>query len=279
VKAQIRIGQRSQQKVLHALLPAAIILLVSVAGCNGTELNSQWRDREIKIDGLDTEWENTRVYLKDAGASVAVLNDREFVYISFVTAKQQTIRQVMAEGLTLWLDAEGGKDKTFGIRFPLGMAGSRMPRPSPNEGERDSEEMSETRAELFKRANLELEILGPGEDQQQRCRVATLEGIEAKASLSNNTLVYELKVPIAQSDTHPFAIRAEQGQSIGVGIETPEIDRDKMREGMGGGKRGGGMRGGGPGFERPQPLKVWAKVQLAAPVSSDSDPDDETVSE
>jgi hypothetical protein len=79
----------------HALLAAAIFLLSSVVGCNGTELNSQWRDREITIDGLDTEWENTRVYLKDVSASIAVLNDAEFVYVSFITAKQQTIRQVM----------------------------------------------------------------------------------------------------------------------------------------------------------------------------------------
>ena len=73
------------------------------------------------------------------------------------------------------------------------------------------------------------------------------------------------------------------GDVIGVGLETPEIDREAMRQQMGarGGRRGGGGRGGrsgmgragggrggmgraGGGQQRPDPLKLWTTVTLAA---------------
>ncbi len=281
---QLRLGRPTGIQLTGAAAVAAVFLLSSAVKSKATDLSSMWKDRDITIDGIDNEWEDTRVYLKDANASVSVLNDSQFVYVSFVTAKEETIRQVTAMGLILWFDAAGGKGKTFGIRFPLGMMESGMTPPRNFGEERSDEDRAAERAERFRKSTLDMEILGPGEDDQRRVQVATLEGIEAKANLSDDKLVYELKIPIVKSDLHPFAIGAEPGERIGVGIETPEIDRDKMKDrmeggfhgggmppgrGMGGGMRGGGMRGGS-GFERPKPLKVWTKVQLAAPVPSDN---------
>lgn len=287
--AQPRFWRRTGMQASHALAAAAVFLLSSVAVCYGDELNSLWRDRAITVDGLDTEWDGTRVYLKNANASVGILNDSDYVYVSFVTIKEQTIRQVSGMGLILWFDAEGGKDKKFGIRFPLGMMESGMVPPRDfNEARSDADRAAE-RAERFKKATLELEILGPGDDDVRRVQVSTLEGIEAKANITDNMLVYELKVPIVKSDLHPFAIGAEPGERIGVGIATPKMDRDAMKERRGGGMRGGGPPGGGMpggmppgagrgggrpgggGFERPNPLKVWAKVQLAAPAQAETD--------
>lgn len=296
--SQLRLGRPTGIQLAGAAAVAAIFLLSSAVESKATDLNSMWKNRDITIDGIDNEWEDTRVYLKDADASVSVLNDSEFVYVSFVTAKEETIRQATAMGLILWFDAAGGKDKTFGIRFPLGMMESGMTPPRDFSEEGSDEERAADRAERFKKSTLEMEILGPGEDDARRVQVATLEGIEARASLSADKLVYELKIPIVKSDLHPFAIGAKPGERIGMGIETPEIDRDAMREriggggreggppgggmpggGMSGGRHGGGMHGGGTrggsGFERPKPLKVWTKVQLAAPGPSDNSSGDD----
>lgn len=283
--ARPRFWRRTGIQASHALVATAVFLLFSVAGCNGDELASIWKDRAIAVDGLDTEWDGTRVYLNDAKASVGILNDSDYVYVSFVTTEEQTIQQVTGMGLILWFDSDGGKDKTFGIRFPLGMMESGMtpPRDFNNDASSDEDRAAE-RAERFKKATIELDILGPEDDDSRRVLVSTLEGLEAKANITETMLVYELKVPIVKSDLHPFAIGAEAGDRIGVGIVTPEMDRDAvrgpgaMRGGNGfpgGGMHPGGGRGGGPpgggGFERPSPLKIWVEVQLAPPAASQTE--------
>jgi hypothetical protein len=131
---------------------------------------------------------------------------------------------------------------------------------------------------LFEESLSELEILGPDEDDRFRLGVMGARGIEVDAAISSGTLVYELKVPLKTSERYEFAIGAEAGGVVGVGLETGEFDREMMRERMGGsrppggmgGRRGGGGRGGsrGGGFgggrpEMPEPLNVWATVQLA----------------
>ena len=45
-------------RLSYLFLTAALILLVS--GCNSYELASDWRDRDITIDGDDGEWDESR---------------------------------------------------------------------------------------------------------------------------------------------------------------------------------------------------------------------------
>ena len=81
-------------------------------------------------------------------------------------------------------------------------------------------------------------------------------------------------------------LSADDTHRIGIGLVTPEVDREAMRQemGMGGGRGGGGKGGGGrggggrqggsggrggfagppEGVERPDPLDLWATVTLAA---------------
>jgi len=90
-------------------------------------------------------------------------------------------------------------------------------------------------------------------------------------------IVYEIKVPLIQSEQHPYAIGAEAGSSVGIGLETSKMKRSDMSGQMsgerGGGGPSGGMRGGAGGRgmpgdgRRPQMrkhLKIWAVVQLAS---------------
>jgi hypothetical protein len=274
VRVQPDINQRSSWAIP---LTAAILLAIpSLAGCGSLELTSLWRDREITVDGQDTEWENTRVYLDDANSSVAVLNDEEFIYISLVTGDRTIRRQIMGGGLTLWFDPDGGKDKTFGLHYPIGMMEStERPLARRDADDRDTEGLSDDMRDAFARANTELEIIGPEENERHRVKVATLIGMEVKANVTDDRLIYELKMPLASSEMYPFAINAEPGTKIGIGLTTPEMDREQMRDHMGrggrgmppGGGMGGGMGPGGgmPGGRRPRPpkpLDVWAKVQL-----------------
>ena len=126
----------------------------------------------------------------------------------------------------------------------------------------------------------EMEILGPNQPyDKQRLLFSESEDIQLKVAYDYGRLVYELKVPLAR--IAPGA-DLKGGQSIGLGFETTKVDRQAMRQRMGGmgggmGGRGGGMggmgggmggrggrRGGGMGGMMAEPFQLWAKVKLAS---------------
>lgn len=248
-------------------------------GCSTIELNSNWRDREIIVDGNNTEWLGTMYYFEEENISVGLLNDENFMYICMIAEEPLMRAQVMRQGFTLWFDPDGGKEKTFGIKFPIGRQARGITREM-----REMEPDPERFREAFEKSLAELEILGPGEDVRKRIPVEEARGIEIDMEASSGMLVYELKVPLLFSDQHPYAVGAEAGDSIGIGLEIPKMDRKTIRRAMsertgermpGGGGMGGragrmGMRGG----RRPQMpsgLKVWVAVRLASDNSPISD--------
>ena len=106
------------------------------------------------------------------------------------------------------------------------------------------------------------------------------------AAVYNETFVYELKIPLESSGDQSFGLGGHEGNEIGIGFETPKIERPEFDRGggappgggmpgggmPGGGMQGGGMQGDGPppgGRGRPpqmpgmaDPLQAWTKVVL-----------------
>ena len=130
-----------------------------------------------------------------------------------------------------------------------------------------------------------LELLGPGKDDRRSLMLEHAPGIEVRIGRIEGSVVYELKVPLQIEDGHPYAIGARPGATIGVGLETPEVEKLEGAGGsgmsgmggrppgggggMGGGPpRGGGRPGGPEGFKPPSPIKAWATVRLATPPSA-----------
>lgn len=269
--------------VLSSVLFLSLIIL---GGCSQEklELRSDWRDREIAIDGKSDDWLGAMYYFGEENISIGLLNDENFLYICLIAEDQFIRTRVMMQGLALWFDPDGGKKKTFGIKFPLGMQASEMPmRPGfpmrMEEDERDQEQIQESLQEAMN----ELEILGPGKDESKRMSVEEAKGISIHVKPSSGIIVYELKVPLHQSEEYPYAVGAKAGDPIGIGFLSPKIEMGKLRPGGGGGMPGGGGRGGIEGMSggrgmpgggrmagMPKAIKVWAIVQLApgnSPVS------------
>ncbi len=259
---------------LPVILFVLFLCAVFQIGCSTLELKSEWRDRDITIDGNNTDWLGALYYFEENNISVGILNDASSIYICMIAEDRLMRAQVMGQGFTVWFDPNGGKEKTFGIRFPLGrqdMRGRGMPM-----GWREEEPDQERMREYFEESLKDLEILGPGKNEQKRIPVNEVKGIEIAVDPSGGFFVYELKVPLFHSEQFPYAVGAEPGNLIGLGLEIPKMDRNAMRERMGGrvpggtGMPPGGGRGGMPegmrGGRRPQMrigLKVWGKVQLA----------------
>ena len=249
-----------------------ILFLFLLVGCGNSklELNSNWRDREITVDGKNADWLGAMLFFEEDNVSVGLLNDENFFYICMIVEDQFMRTQVMRQGFTLWFDPDGGQEKTFGIKYPLGMQAN-------GRGMRRDEQSMERSRQARRRPMFELEILGPGKDEVKKMPIAEAKGIDIIVEFSSGMLVYELKVPLIQSEQHPYAIGAEAGSSVGIGLETSKMERSAMRRQMSGGRGGGGisggMRGGAGGRgmsggrrspQKRQPLKIWAVVQLAS---------------
>jgi hypothetical protein len=260
------------------------LILIGGASCGGEELASSWRERDISIDGDLADWDGALTYFDDHDVTLGLMNDETHLYIAMASDDRVRLMQVLGAGLTLWFDPEGGKEKTFGVRFPVGAAGTGPPPMAGGQRHDDEEQM---RAMLEERlAELEvadLEILESIDATPIALSRAEASGIEVQLGWQGGALAYELAVPLNWGLGHPYAIGVPAGETVGVGLETAEIDRQAMGErrrgqrgggggmgppggGMGG--RGGGMGGRGgppPGMEMPEPLDVWLEVVTAAP--------------
>ncbi|MFQ5708627.1 MAG: hypothetical protein ACE5HO_14315, partial [bacterium] len=229
-----------------------------------------WRDRVIDIDGQPEEWLGGMTFVEKQDVSVGFFNDADYLYVSLTSSNRSIQRQFMMMGFTLWFDPKGGEGKAFGIKFPVGMMETGMMRRGRGEG-RDPRSMRES----FEKALADLAIILPGEEQPRRLRVNEVKGIAVKIGDSRENFVYEIKVPLHQSEDFPYAINVEAGKAIGVGFETAKLDVEELRQRRGGGGFGvgrgsarggfGGRPGRGSGRRRvTEPFNLWVSVKLSS---------------
>ena len=259
------------------------VLAVSSSGCGSSlQIASKWSEQKVKVDGNLREWSDSTAFVEKDGLRCGVMNDGEFVYICMMSSKPNIGRQILFRGMTVWFDPNGGSKKTIGIRFPIGMRRGEMPM------QRDEEETDQrgNRIDAMERqAVSDFEFVGPTEKDLQMVSRLQGQGVEMHLTSTPERFVYELKVPLAYSSAHPYAIESRAGSPIGVGFETNTMQRAAATEGEGEGRgeggrsgrggmpgmgagRGGRMPGaGGPGGGRQGAanisVDIWAHVQLA----------------
>lgn len=227
-----------------SLLAAA---LFSSSACSVLQVNSQWKAKDIVINGLADEWKGDLVPVKDKGFSLGVRNDDRFLYVCIVGSTPLLRSMAVSRGMTVWLDPAGGKSTAFGIKFPLGPAAA-VPaaKPAPAAptavGQRAGGRPAPAMNEII--------ILGPDKDASKRIAIKDLKGLEIRAAVSQGVFAYELKVPFVVTPEFPYALGSVPGQFVGVGIEIPGMKRSSGGGAGGGGgesmdESGGGMGGGG----------------------------------
>ena len=270
-------------KILGFLYVVFWILLIS--GCREPELNSKWLDREINVDGMDNEWQDCRLYYdEDTRTIIGMYNDEHYLYLHLSSRDKVMQRKILWLGLTVWFDNKGGKEKRFGIQYPLGMVVEGRPiipdipgKDAGRSGMKDrfkKMQRNETRrmpdrlSGILGGAQSDPVLLGPDEDDRYIMFDGEIEslGILAKVGRLEGNFVYEFKVPLKQNKRTPYAIGTGTTGKIGVGFETGKMDRKKMGGRHGPGKMRGDLGGkhGGPGGEIIEPWELWIKVQLTA---------------
>ncbi len=279
----IKYGGRGTIVVLFGLLVG-----FAASGCgSSTELTSSWTDHQLQTESPVAVWDTNLVALKDSHVSLAVRNDTGYVYLCLVTPEAQFRRQMMAPGMTVWVESPDGKK--LGIHYPMGFVNVQS---LSNPDEETTEPPQ--RGQMIQQALNELEILGPGKNDRNILSTAELHDMSVKIDNVQGESVYELKLPLHESVDHPYAAGANAGSTLNVEIETGKIE-SRRGEGMsreggeGGGMRGGGRRGGfgggyghggggggygggrrggegggnNAGANRPEPLDLNVKVYLA----------------
>ncbi len=271
------------------------------AAASKSHLDSRWRDRDIVVDGSNLEWPGPLVQLDDKTPIVVeAMNDGTSLYLAMHVSDPMTRSRITRQGLVVWFDPSGKDKKAFGIKYPVGSPGGGMRGRSggergmgqgyPGQGGRSRDRGSSDDPDQPDPGSVDvpnrLEVLGPKKDDIRSFVADRAPGIEVKIGQVEGALVYELKVPLVKSREIEYAIGAQPGALIGIGLETPKIEspREGMTAGRGGGMGGGGMgggmggrgRGGGMGGmgggrgmggsrggEEMKPLKAWGLLQLA----------------
>jgi hypothetical protein len=256
------------------------VALTFVTGCSsGIKLASHYGRESIPMNGSDSTWHTAMNVIEDSKIGIGFRHDDNSLYVCVTPMLRPVAREILMAGLTVWFDSSGGKNKIFGIHFPLGLAGFGLsPRllGAQKDSGRSFEENMQNRLK-------ELEILRPDQFDQIRVPIKELQGIAVKVELSQEGMFYVLKVPLRMTKDFPYAISFDAPKNFSVGLETADMKAQRAERsggemgggGEGGGRRGGGsMRGGGrgggvrgggdrgEGAQRPDPIKLWVRVQL-----------------
>lgn len=277
-------------RFVFPLFVLAAVFAVSLHASSKPVVSSGPLDGHIIVDGDPSDWTGSLQPFGDAPFSVQAVNDGQYLYLRLSASSPDVRRQVTRFGLTVWFDPKGGSKKTFGVRYPVveepfdqyqgrggGMRGGQRERPqTPPEGGDQADTASDARDRV--------DILGPGKNDARSLTRDHLEGVAVAMKVTDGSLLYELQVPLAADDGHPYAIGTSAGKTVGIGFETPKVNRPSMSRGgggiggggfggggFGGGRRGpgggggggrGGRGGGQRGFEPPKPLKAWGTLTL-----------------
>jgi hypothetical protein len=286
-----RISRRAAGIALAWLIASTVPSALSAAEGKDIVFKTGWKDRDLVIDGRNSDWQGALGYLNDPPVMLGFLNDDNAIYVCLATNLPAIREGMLRRGVTVWIDPKGGKRKTLGIRLapsaPPGGPGD-GPRgglaegaeertggpPAPPQGAFEPDE-SAPPARLMVRL--------PGRDEWTPVEGGA-GGIEAAVEDSNGLVVFEMTVPLKGGLEAPVTLGAGPGAAISMSFETPKPERPRGRpEGPGGDRTGrGGIRGGingppgdefggpggfGPGMEDPlksaEGLKLRVEMKLA----------------
>ena len=272
------ISKKFKANRIRPVVTGSMLLATAFFGLTGCSsfktyvAKSLWPERQIVIDGKSDDWSGALSFIEKEQLSLGFFNDQDSLYVCLVAEGNFTRAQILRGGLTVWFDPEGGKEKKFGIRYPLGAFAREMQMPPEMRNPEETNEGSP------REAMNELEIIRSKKAEPERMELAKAKdnGLEVTAAPSSGLVVYELKIPLLAKEGQPLAVGAKPGATIGIGFETSKPDLSRMQRGGPGGMPGGGMGrpGMGGGYGRrggfgmrsnmPEPLKIWTTVQLAS---------------
>ena len=268
----------------RAVLPLLFVCLILTARCKNQEVQSHWSVEPVRVDGQMTDWAGVpTTYFEDSGVQLGLCNDAKNLYVLFSFNDPNWARAIRMGGLTLWLDNSAKKKKDFGLRYTGGPPPSEMQKPGmAGEGGFWDRLTPEQKQRLMQRQAAmadQITVIDKKMDQAITLPSDSSRGPAVSFGTPQGIYTYEFRIPLQEKDKGYYAIGAQPGQTISLGLEWGGIemrDRQQMMRERGGGMMGGGPpggrmgggRGGSRGGPPMQPLEkqeVWVKTLLASP--------------
>jgi hypothetical protein len=206
----------------------------------------------VRVDGKLNEWGDTLAYSdQKSNIHYTIAHDDTMLYVAVNAANEQTLRKIMRGGITVSVNPEGKKHKTYSVTYPVA------------DGKNSAMMLSEGLTDEPRRPNLlqstSIRVSGFKDVESEIITTANTYGFKAAFNVDQNeNLGYEIAIPLKMLDIkkkelavnievngiqHP-ANRAEAGREGGAGEGGGGRG---MGGGMGGGGGRGGMHGGGGG--------------------------------
>lgn len=259
------------------IVALAVIAAMSFGGCKQVSFDSRWRDRELVVDGHDTEWEGARYLVDKKDVTIGIMNDDRHIYVRLSSPDRVTQWKIARHGFTVWFDPNGGTGRVLGVSYPLAAAADRMRVPYS----RAADPAITPDPKPAAVDSLAITIQGVKEPRWLSRTEAAVAGIEAALGYDGNVLVYELKLPLARTADSPYAVGEALSGVIGIGFVTAEVDLDAIQRERQRTERT--IPGSGSGMmtrpddqrsseahdrslmrlRAPVPIDVWAKTRLA----------------
>lgn len=265
-----------------------ISLFLIIFSCKTKQIETQWTDKPITIDGDYSDWEGVPLeYFEDQNIILGAVNDNENLYIMFRFSDYNMAKRIQRMGITLWLDKEGEKNKDYGIRYTGGTELLKVEPPQVNTNPENTSQKQNRRTAMIEnlRQKLHLPITGniiiiTGEQEEEKSE-NQFQGPSAGSTYKDGLFAYEFRLPI------PISVKPGEKISLCVelgGLDQSDIDKmqgQKMNSGesssmsgtgMGGGRGGGmgggkggrkGMRSSNQGFQNMEKQNVWINLILA----------------
>lgn len=223
--------------------------LIIISSCSKKPLHTSKsldQDTEDYFPG-SIEWIDKLGYDTKNKIAVGVYNDDKDLLIRVMAHDQSTIRKMFITGFTIWIDTTGGKDKHFGIKYPMaqGRQGMNDQNTRPNQMQGDG--LVGRQEDLMKKVKTSLnsiELTGFSLEAQNSTKLNSRirDGITAWIELTPDTkMYYELKIPLKYLANVDYL----KQNLISVGFESGKIDMPSAGSPGSGGKMGGGKGSGG----------------------------------
>ncbi len=249
-----------------------ILISTGITGCNSKDVQSSRIEAPITVDGIGSDWGDIPVTdFEDPNIFMGFGNTNDRLYILVGFNDQDLAQLFRMNGITLWLDGTGEREKETGIKY--------VPPPdrenSRTEGPED--DMSSEKRKLFEersgKRSTGLSIVNRNGESYRLDPGGHVPEGAFKSEFGRYIL--EFMVPLRRDKSMPYAIDISDDTKISLGLEMgpPGNFADRRSFRRPGGGRGGGFPGGGGktgggrggGFARQtfQTQEIRFSVQLA----------------
>lgn len=242
---------------IKRLLPVSLVLLLVVsAGCQGRKLPAVWADIPPIIDGQSVDWSGEKIFdIESLTTHVELKNDSHAVYCLMKFDDPRWLHRAVSEGVTLWLDGAGGKNKDYGIKLslPVGFHPERE-QPSDFPAIADRKMLREPPNQRIPPldsllAKLKTTVVFGPDDPGISIDTKSTKPPQFRINADNSALICEFSVPLLGKSGRGFGITADAGDVISLSFDFKEdlpIGFGKSKGPDKGDKRGGRPEGGFP---------------------------------